>query len=343
MQTFTQGNITDLRELWFQIATNLVASGTMTVESCYVGAAGSPDYSSPVTSPSPNGALYVFAPTVNLDANFELQPWRLVVKIEVNGYNIWAVTPTQIIVTPDNFRIAKVGTLPNIESGRLSPKSIEDPTDKAGTHFFSRDPLDSTWSCFEENSDADLVPLSYLVSLGDHGIAMTLWAEGQDKEGDCFNWFVIQRSVDGSGALISDSLDPLFCAFSRTGGGSNDVNVVDPNGILKFTVREKDVNAPTIAKSAVMPTADSSAWFNPIQQVSTSENGKFIVSFPRGLNTQRYRYDTELDMVAFASADAIAHGTSVPINLYGQSRKYKAINANHLNNKGMRLLIQTQL
>lgn len=341
LQTFSKGNITSLKDLWFKIATDIVASGGMTVETTYYDTgAGQPNYSSPSTTPSSESLVYVFAPTADMDPNTD-QDWRLVVSLTETYYDIWAVTPTQIIQDGTSFAIAKTNSDPLKEAGRFSVDNMADAAmPQSQIHFFTRDEDEGLWSVHKGNEDSQLVPMSYQLTVGTHGILLSTWAEGQDKAGDCFNWFVIQRSVDSNGLTIESTKDPLFCAFSQNGGGSLDVNTIVPDGILKFVVREADVNAPTVPRSAVMPKADSGAWFNPIQQVSTSENGKFIVSFPRGLNTQRYRYDTELDMVAFASADVVAQGTEVPLTLYGNLRKYKAINANHLNNKGMRLLIQ---
>lgn len=344
LQAYSKGNITSLKDMWFKIATDLVASGGMTVETTYYDTGGGvPNYSSPSTTPSLESLVYVFAPTADMDPNTD-QDWRLVVSLTESYYDIWAVTPTQIIQDGTSFVIAKTNSDPLQESGRFSKDNLADASAlEANIHFFSRVEDSSSWSCHQGNEDANLLPLSYNLTVGTHGLVLTTWAEGRSKDGDCFNWFVIQRSVDSNGLTIESTKDPLFCAFSPSGGGDNDVNVIDPDGILKFVVREGDINAPTKPRSAVVPSADSAAWFNPIQQVSTSENGKFIVSFPRGLNTQRYRYDTELDMVAFASADVVAQGTEVPLTLYGNLRKYKAINANHINNKGMRLLIQIPL
>ena len=325
IQSYSKSNIVSLKDMWFKIATDLVASGAMLPETVYYDSgSGVPNYSSPSSTISASALLYVFKPTLDMDVNADTQPWRLVIKLDELSYSIWVVTPTQIVITPTSFSISRMSISPLRESGRFSKDNLVDDTNKAQTSFFSRDPEDSLWSCMQLNEDASLIPLSYLLTTGDHGLVLATWAEGQDKAGDCFNWFVIQRSVDSNGATIDTTLDPLFCAFSPKGGGGLDVNTIDPHGIMKFVVREKDINMPTAVKSAVVPTADSAAWFNPIQQVSTSENGKFIVSFPRGVNTQRYRYDTEIDMVAFASADVIAQSTTVPITLYGQARSYKA-------------------
>lgn len=343
IQSATKGNITELKQFWFDIVSQLVTWGAFSVETTYYDSgSGTPNYNSASTNPTLQSLVYVLKPDASIDLKESSQPWRLVISLDETSYSIWAVTPTQIIKTSDAFSIAKTGDDPDSESGRFSVDNKSDSTlDSHIKNFFSRNKDESSWSCFSGNDDAATVPLAYHLSVSDVGIVFASWAEGYDKDGDCFNWFVIQRSVDSNGAALpNSSRDPLFCLFSQNGGGSNDINVVNPNGILRFIVRESDVNAPTVPKSAVVATADSEAWMNPIQQVSTSENGKFIISLPKGLNTQRYKYDSELDMIAYVSADVLATDTQVPATIFGSLRKFRAINANHLNNKGMRLLIR---
>jgi hypothetical protein len=80
---------------------------------------------------------------------------------------------------------------------------------------------------------------------------------------------------------------------------------------------------------------------NARQQVAISENNKYVITFPNGLNTSRYAYTHELDMIAYTSADVVSEGTNVPITVYGEGtpRIYKAMPSNGPNNTGMRMLV----
>ena len=90
--------------------------------------------------------------------------------------------------------------------------------------------------------------------------------------------------------------------------------------------------------------ADSDAIINRVNQVSLSEDGKYIVTFPARLNTTRYCYSYELDMIGITSADVVSQDIDVPINVYGESssRIYKAMHATGINNTGMRVLVLTE-
>lgn len=139
-----------------------------------------------------------------------------------------------------------------------------------------------------------------------------------------------------------------------------------PYCLRRFVVREKDITAPyptpvfvkdgvTIDSEGVegydysefgaqfgVPadkhTADYSAIMNAKQQVSVGEGNKYIVTFPNGLNTSRFAYTHEMDMVAYTSADVVSAGSEIPVPVYGEDRVYIGVNANGPNNTGMRVL-----
>jgi hypothetical protein len=80
---------------------------------------------------------------------------------------------------------------------------------------------------------------------------------------------------------------------------------------------------------------------NSQPQVVIAENNRYIVVFPNGLNTPRYMYTEELDMVAYTSADVISHYSDISMTVYNEAtpRVYKAMQSNGLNNTGMRILM----
>jgi hypothetical protein len=164
------------------------------------------------------------------------------------------------------------------------------------------------------------------------------------------------RAAAGTGA--NDSI-----RFEET--GSYSLNIPSPEYALvrRFIVREEDVLAPypthSFTKNAFgtnldyatggfpfgVPadkhTVDYNAVINTKQQVSISEDNKYVITFPNGLNTARYSYTHEMDMIAYTSADVISDGSEVSITVYGEAtpRKYVAISANGPNNTGMRILV----
>lgn len=196
-----------------------------------------------------------------------------------------------------------------------------------------------------KSGDFQAHPLAYRLVLSDHGIAFALWGESFDSGGKEFAWFCTQRMVDkDTGAIIVEGKSPLVTVFSLYGNGTSQLNEADPTQIQYMITRESDINTPTFPRSAVVDEADSNRIINSVQQVAIGENKNFIVHFPNGLNTQRYGYPHELDMIAYTSADAVSQENEVEMTFFGEAdpRKYQALAANNTYNKGMRILFQIE-
>lgn len=181
-------------------------------------------------------------------------------------------------------------------------------------------------------NSAGAYPMTYRLSIGTNGITLFVWEDASDNIGTMFSWFCVQRPVDHlTGSPIITGHAPLFCVFG--------VNA----DVFKFVVRENDILKPTVPVSASSDTVNSAAIINVQPQVAISENNKYVITFPNGLNTQRYAYTTELDMIAYTSANVVAGYTDVPLTVYGEGtpRNYKAMSANAANNTGMRMLMLT--
>lgn len=202
----------------------------------------------------------------------------------------------------------------------------------------------------------EAVPLTYALSTSDHGVAFMMWTEARDSFGDRYHWWTVQRMVDkDTGETIVDGKSPLFCVFSMVGGGSiagdqgdeieiSDIAVTEHDAYY-FVVREADVHTPTVPVTACYDTNDSSRIINVQQQVCISEDNDLTMNMIKGMNTQRYSYPHELDMIAYISADVVSQFAEVDVQVYGEmdgqnvhKRKYKALKANRRDNKGMRLL-----
>lgn len=141
-----------------------------------------------------------------------------------------------------------------------------------------------------------------------------------------------------------------------------------PYCLRRFIVREKDIVAPypiqQYIKDGIAPASNTSpaydyselgqqfgvpadehsvdyaAVMNSKQQVAISEDNKYVITFPNGLNTSRYTYTHELDLIAYTSADVVSAGTDIEITVYGEAtpRVYTALTSNGPNNTGMRIL-----
>ncbi len=173
-------------------------------------------------------------------------------------------------------------------------------------------------------------PMSYFLSITPRGFFLSIW-EGvaSDTDGKYFSWVLVQRPVDrDSGQTIVTGKAPVFCVSSVG-------NVVN-----RFVVREADIVKATDIYSATEDTIDCTAIINDKVQVAVSEDNQYVVSFPSRLNTPRFAYTYELDMIGYTSAAVVAHNAEIPLTLYGeaQPRTYIAMHANMPNGNGMRIV-----
>ena len=138
--------------------------------------------------------------------------------------------------------------------------------------------------------------------------------------------------------------------------------------LRRFIVREKDINSPYPTQKYIkglissgqdgmerldysefgqqfgVPadehTVDYSAVINSKQQVAISEGNRYIIHFPNGLNTSRFSYTHEVDLIAYTSADVVSDGTEISVYVYGEEepRVYVGGKSNGPNNTGLRML-----
>lgn len=173
-------------------------------------------------------------------------------------------------------------------------------------------------------------PMTYYLAITDRGFFLSIWeGASANMSGTNFSWLLVQRPVQrDTGAVVVDGKAPVFC-----------VNSVG-NQINRFVVRESDVVDASAIVRADVDSKDCTAIINSKKQVGVSENNQYIVNYPSRLNTPRYAYTYELDMIGYASATVISSTTEVPQRLYGEQtdRTYIGMHSNQPQNNGMRLL-----
>ncbi|MDK1290195.1 hypothetical protein [Pseudoalteromonas umbrosa] len=202
-------------------------------------------------------------------------------------------------------------------------------------------------------------PVSWRGAVTDYGIFLCVWLEGDEhRDPPTQSWFVVQRPVDqSSGEPLRDpepvgSRNPIFALYGisnevnqrtpqrqqafETYANSNNVPISDAtqNGAIcvkRFVVREKDVNAPSRQLDAWRNGRDANAIVNLRQQQARIEmrdigvasvekaGSRYAILFPSRLNTARFRFKSEMDMVAFTSADVISSGLPVNVHVYGET------------------------
>lgn len=164
-------------------------------------------------------------------------------------------------------------------------------------------------------------PTSYRLVVSDHGLFLGCWGPDPEENGRGFSWVLVQRPVDKKTGIVrgltSTPIDdistpgnrPLFCVNSVNGQ------------YWKFVVREHDSPVPSTRKDATGNTDDSGAVINPYQQQSLTENGEYVITFLNNLNSSRFKYADELDMLGTVSSDVVGGGSEIAVNVYSEAEK----------------------
>lgn len=223
-------------------------------------------------------------------------------------------------------------------------------------------------------------PMSYMLSISDHGVFLSVWDQSSDENqseetviSPAFRWILIQRPVSHTdGSTYVTGRAPVFCVYTVFEGSKNiarldtddlgmsDVMARKVDGVYyrdievkaqlhrKFVVREADILKPSLPRPADQNVEDSAAILNSNYQVAVSEDNRYIITIPKGLNTMRYAYTHELDMLAYTSADVIGQWNEIDLDVYadadGNKSKYtyKSLLANRIKNTGMRILTRVK-
>lgn len=207
-------------------------------------------------------------------------------------------------------------------------------------------------------------------------IGGTAFAAGSTTPGR-FNWMVVQRPVDrNTGNILDDvasttSKHPVFCVNGVAGlyytfvvrekdiahptAGPDDHSVIkyyDANSLTLGTLVSRYTAATAGTTSspwddykyrvpAVLNSEDNHLLFNPENQISLTEDKKYLVSFPHNLSTPRFRYTEELDLIGLTSSDVLMAGQVITINTYGEAtdREYIALPPSGRYNTGLRICV----
>jgi len=268
-----------------------------------------------------------------------------------------------------NLQLTNTGNIARLTGRTTTSVQYKEPAGNVGADWTGTEGTPATgdagfnqiWLNREPSEGAEAAyPMNYLLTMTNRGVFLGVWEDSQEEipqDGTIdyaygrspFRWLLIQRSVDrvtghvrGGGALRQDnnplaetSRCPVFCA---SGSGS-------PVDFRKFVVREVDVPSPSRKKLAGVQSVDSMPLLNTYPQQSLTESGEFIVTFLSNLNTPRFKYADELDMLGTVSAEVLGAGTSITVNVYDEpyQREYTALYPTERHGVGMRIVVLTKM
>jgi len=288
------------------------------------------------------------------------QPWRIVftVREDSTASMVGAAIPQYLDVNiATDIQIAKDGNVAffsgvektQYQVGALVREGwtsiIDDKDTMHRNTFFSYPGMLGQWKSDSVLGKVDprTMPLSFHLTCAKHGFSLFVMVEGYDHSGRAYSMCTVQRMINSTdGSVIVGGKSPLFCLYSISASIEEDVHSVDQTGDAQILViRESDVNSPAMYRIASRDTPDGHRMINPLQQISLTEDEKYVIHLPRNLNSTRFYYAHELDLIEYTAAELTSQYQESPVRLYGEDtdRSYKAMRANGKNNTGMRWAI----
>ena len=266
------------------------------------------------------------------------QPWRVQIEVFDKHTCGMVLGSNQSLRTDGSLSWGTTGTTVKTLSGPIGVvggkyTSGTTPTNKAPDPTKPEDGfINRTSRVVVSGADiSDSAPMTYYLCIAERGFVLCVWEDfTSDLGAKSVSWVVAQRPVDRvSGVLVTTGKAPVFAMYSVA------------EKISRFVVRESDVLRPSDSVDAGIDTEYNNAIINISEQVAISEGNRYVVSFPSRLNTTRYAYTYELDLLGYTSGDVVSENTEVPLKVYNEAdppRNYVSLLANGPNNTGMRIV-----
>lgn len=238
----------------------------------------------------------------------------------------------------DKFMTGTTAAIPNLyqSPAKWDGPDVTDPNQLFVNKYLVAGTKAANYNGFAADS-AYAYPMGYRIVLTDHGLFLGCWGPDPEENGKGFSWLLVQRPVDKKTGIVRGvPLDaekpgnrPLFCVNSVNGR------------YWKFVVREHDSAVPSNRKDATLNSSDSGAVINPYPQQSLTENGEYVITFLNNLNSSRFKYADELDMVGTVSSDVVGGGSEINVNVYSEEnqRSYHALWSSGAFGSKMRIMV----
>lgn len=284
---------------------------------------------------------------VAVDSLAATQPWRICIDVaNETQCGVYVATPFQLtndasipnLTDGTGANQGKIGVIGKAfpQSGTPTVEGILDTDYDTGfinrkRRFTSDFPTSGT-----PTRNRSVYPMNYRLTISGHGVFLCVYEGNWASQifgasvNSYMSWFLVQRPVNKTtGVPLTTGKSPVFC-----------VNCVNDK-YWRFIVREKDIPHPTNQLDATAHSEDAFRLINTENQISLSEDSTYLVTFPNHLNTPRYRYTEELDMIGYTSADIIMDSSTTTLSAYGGTRTYTALPCSNPFNTGVRILVLT--
>lgn len=314
---YERSKMTNLTQVFLGLHEDLKAAGLQQV------------FPAEATIPTPvSGAgKFIFDSTPAVNPLHETQPFRIMVAIDgatstQGRIKVVIATPLQITDTGETYSFPGPSDINGQRVMGHLGNAFNRPTGgQVGDVFLNRD---ITNLVFTAGST-----MSSMLVASNHGLYYQVWEEGEEVT-PRWSMFCVQVPADkDTGQPLLQDKSPIFCLYN-----------CDNSGFKKFVVSEDDISRPSPSFDAEKNGKHSTAIINAQEQVSIARGNRYLVTMPNRLNTDRYSYTEELDMMAYVSADVIGEGSDISVTMYGEAtpRVYRAMKATGPDNTKVRLL-----
>ena len=213
-------------------------------------------------------------------------------------------------------------------------RTVNNQTGMPRTDESSKFPVHTLYSCSRES-----------VYSQDFGVYFsTAAANLQNAETQVDTVYDIQGNTFSLGGLDNDQDFYIMSPYDREDYLADEYTA---KNIWRFVARELDVLKPTdVHKYATRHQIDSNAIINPLEQLSITDENRFVITFPTGLTTQRFMYPKEeTDLICFSSAEVVAESSNIPMTTYlydgvsTDKRRYQGMRSTAAYGNGMRIMV----
>lgn len=205
-------------------------------------------------------------------------------------------------------------------------------------------------------------PHGYRCTVTRRGISLCIYSQVDNNGWKAAGIFNLQRLINYDGSAYLENRAPIFVMWNNLDSAPGQYATIDYNGIdrgmfnsgtgdLRWYVsvlKESDVHTATESAVAIpygllpfrgrRPSENRSWNIRQVQfegratlrrfpttweQPALLDNNELAFLFPQGFTTDRFSYQKEMDQICACSADAVTFGQIVPIQAFGEARKYQ--------------------
>ena len=213
-------------------------------------------------------------------------------------------------------------------------RTVNNQTGMPRTDEASKFPVHTLYSCSRESLYSQDFGVYFSASAANLQTAENTINTVYDISGNTYNLSNLDNSDDFYIMSPYDREDYLADEYTA-------------KNIWRFVAREFDILKPTdVHKYATRHQIDSNAIINPLEQLSITDENRFVITFPTGLTTQRFMYPKEeTDLICFSSAEVVAEASNIPMTTYlydgvtSDKRRYQGMRSTAAYGNGMRIMV----